>query len=88
MRRAAFGRLELQIQARIALGQPPDLRLGDADQHDRLGMLDQPHAGEHGVDMDVGLSRLSHQLALPFEMLMNAVSVSPAEPASIACPQV
>ena len=49
VRRAAFSRLQFQVDAGIGLGQPPHFRVRYADQHDGLGMLDEPDSGEHRI---------------------------------------
>ena len=59
-----------QIEPGITLGHLADARLGDADQNDGLGMLDQPHARndrigrDTGDDMDgfAGIARRRHEI--------------------------
>jgi len=61
MARAARRGLGGDVEAGIGFGQRPDPRLGNADQHDRLGMLHQPDRPQHRIraDGDKDMDRLA-----------------------------
>ncbi len=71
MRGAARFRLGHQIEADIAGGHRLHLGIGDPDQNDRLGMLDERHADDlrvvvdrdHRVDRLAGISRRTDEVA-------------------------